>query len=126
MPHYFSIEPGMEATVVANFHNNESRRENQFILWDPNGQKVFNPIEPNPDGRSRIYVIPRNTGPTPQLYKIEGEHKNTGPDAGQPWHASWERVISQTADSLVMGYEDTDAVNGDYNDAMATITFRTI
>jgi hypothetical protein len=60
---------------------------------------------------------PTNNTRSTVTYLITGWHKNTPPNGNQPWHQSAQKIVIQTPDMKVIGFED--GADADYNDIMA-------
>jgi hypothetical protein len=118
MSQYLPVPKGTRISIETSFH---CANENLIVVKDySNGVEVLN--SNSHMNSNRHWESPVNVNDTPTIYELRGYHKNTPPDGGEPWYESVERVIFANPVTKVVGYED--AGDNDFNDAVATVTWR--
>jgi len=118
MPQYLSVFANQKIALDITF---ECANENMVILRDhASGAELFNGNSHM--NHNRHWESPVHSGGGPKIYELRSFHKNTPPNGGEPWFESPERVIFANEVAKVVGYEDKN--DGDYNDAVATVTWK--
>lgn len=111
----FLQKPGQELEFRITFN---CANENVALLVDvASGNVLFNAN--SHFGGLRTYVSGTNTTNQPRVLELRGQHKKTPPNGRQPWHNSGEKA-TVSGDFLAVGFEDSS--DGDYNDALVTVT----
>ncbi len=114
-----SVRPGEQVRILAGF---SAVSENCIQIYNQ-GNNAMVAVWNNYDGGRGEWVSPRNTSSGTVVYLVVSRHKDGGPDAGKPWILSGFRVLDggQDKGTMKIGFEDSN--DGDFNDAMVTMTW---
>lgn len=102
----------------------EAAWENQVVIEDKaSGQRLFKTSSAYDE--TRVWTSPRNNSSRSIVYKLYGQHKESGPSTEKPWKNSAESVEVDTPQELIVGYDDgAHGTNEpDWNDARVTVTW---
>jgi hypothetical protein len=91
--------------------------ENIILVYDFNGNLIRNAN--NYFGDNSPLLIQQNISGHELYYTVASQHKNTPPDADEPFHPSWGIVLNESESEIIIGWKDIPQ-NQSYGNAIVT------
>jgi len=96
----------------------DANYENLIFVYDYNGTLIRKAN--NYFGDSSPLMVPQNISGQTIFYRFEAQHKNTPPNGDEPWWNSWGMLLSDSANTTVVGWKDR-IQNVTYRNAVAVV-----